>query len=473
MPFPTIAGGATRTAEVVASEPLTAGPAPGAVRAAFGVALHMHQPTVLGAGDRMSAPLISNLQHMLEHPGEGDNHNAPVFLHCYGRVADLVGGLTGRGLGPRLMLDYSGNLLWGLTEMGRTDVLAALRRTLEPPLAPSIEWLGTMWSHAVVSSTPIPDLELHMLAWRHHFAELFGLPALARVRGFSPPEMHLPIHPDVCFAYVRALRACGYRWLMVQEHTVETADGTPLRQPHLPHRLVARNSQGETESITVLVKTQGSDTKLVGQMQPFGEAGSLDRQPLGGRAAPPYALQIGDGENGGVMMNEFPGAYERTFAALGERGAGGVTAMNGTEYLEALMALGIDEGAFLPVQPVSQHRIWEALEAPGPGAADQAIARVRAGDPSFNLDRASWTNERSWVDGYGDVMDPVLQLSARFHERWDQAGDDARNEPSYRLSLLYLLLSQTSCFRYWGHGYWTDIAQELCRRGLASLNAAP
>ena len=165
-------------------------------------------------------------------------------------------------------------------------MLAALRRTTEPALAPSIEWLGTMWSHAVVSSTPVPDLKLHMLAWRHHFAALFGLPALARVRGFSAPEMHLPIHPDVCFAYVRALRECGYRWLMVQEHTVENADGTPLRQPRLPHRLVARNSEGDTESITVLVKTQGSDTKLVGQMQPFGEAKSLDRQPFGRPRSP-------------------------------------------------------------------------------------------------------------------------------------------------------------------------------------------
>ena len=189
-----------------------------------------------------------------------------------------------------------------------------------------------MWSHAVVPSTPVPDLKLHMLAWRHHFAALFGLPALARVRGFSAPEMHLPIHPDVCFAYVRALRECGYRWLMVQEHTVENADGTPLRQPRLPHRLVARNSEGETESITVLVKTQGSDTKLVGQMQPFGEARSLDRQPLGGHAVPPYALQIGDGENGGVMMNEFPSAYERAFEQLGTGGT--VVAMNGTEYLD-------------------------------------------------------------------------------------------------------------------------------------------
>jgi hypothetical protein len=429
----------------------------------------MHQPTVLGSGDRMTAPLISNLQHMFEHPGQGDNHNAPAFLRCYARVADLVRPLVARGRHPRLMLDYSGNLLWGLTQMGQMDVLAALRHTTEPALAPSIEWLGTMWSHAVVSSTPVPDLKLHMLAWRHHFAALFGLPALARVRGFSAPEMNLPIHPDVCFAYVRALRECGYRWLMVQEHTVENPDGTPLRRPRLPHRLVARNSEGDTESIPVLVKTQGSDTKLVGQMQPLGEARSLDRQPFAGHALAPYALQIGDGENGGVMMNEFPSAYEQAFE---QQGPGGVVAMNGTEYLEAVAALGIDERAFPPVQPVSQRRIWdEVAAATGPAAVDQAIARLRERDPSFNLDRASWTNDRSWVEGYHDVMDPVSRLSARFHERWDPVGDDAPGDPTYPLSSLYLLLSQTSCFRYWGHGFWTDTAQEICRRGLASLNA--
>jgi hypothetical protein len=278
--------------------------------------------------------------------------------------------------------------------------------------------------------------------------------------------MQLPIHPDLCFAYVKALRACGYQWLMVQEHTIENSDGSTLRQPRLPHLLVARSSEGETASIPVLIKTQGSDTKLVGQMQPYGEAKSLDRQPFGGAAVPPYSLQIGDGENGGVMMNEFPSAYERAFDELGS-GVGNVMAMNGTEYLEAL---GVDERAFPTVQPVSQHRIWEQLSASGPGAADRAIARVRERDPSFNLDRASWTSDRSWVEGYGNVMDPMLRLSAAFHERWDQtaAGTD---DPAYRTSLLYLLLSQTSCFRYWGPGFWTDIAQEICRRGLASLGS--
>ena len=154
MDFPTISGDSRRTVEVTASAPLVAGGDATGARAAFGVALHMHQPTVLGAGDRMTAPLISNLQHMFEHPGEGDNHNAAAFLGCYGRSADLVGALVARGRQPRLMLDYSGNLLWGLAQMGHADVLASLRRTTEPALAPSISTLTSGRSQSMSSTAP-------------------------------------------------------------------------------------------------------------------------------------------------------------------------------------------------------------------------------------------------------------------------------------------------------------------------------
>jgi hypothetical protein len=107
MNLPTITGNAARTAEVRRSLPLTpvTDVDPASVRAAFGVALHMHQPTVLGDGDRTAAPLISNLQHMFDHAGEGDNHNASVFLRCYARPADLVGALVARGRRPPVILD--------------------------------------------------------------------------------------------------------------------------------------------------------------------------------------------------------------------------------------------------------------------------------------------------------------------------------------------------------------------------------
>ena len=36
--------------------------------------------------------------------------------------------------------------------------------------------------------------------------------------------------------------------------------------------------------------------------------------------------------------------------------------------------------------------------------------------------------------------------------------------------VLYLLLSQTSYFLYWGEGSWTEYAKEICRRGMEALS---
>jgi len=439
------------------------------VQSSFGIALHMHQPTIPASSDDLStAELISNLQFMMEHQDIGDNHNAPVFLQCYSRISDFVRELRDRGKTPRVMLDYSGNLLWGLKQMGEEKVLENLKAvTGDEKYYRNVEWLGTMWSHAVVASTPVPDIKLHIRAWQEHFASIFGLEALRRVTGFSPPEMHLPIHPDVCHEYIKALKECGYKWLMVQEHTIENVDGSAFTRPYVPHRLVAKSSLGEVEEIMVLIKTKGSDTKLVGQMQPYYEAQTKDREKYCGRDVVPYVLQIADGENGGVMMNEFPDAYKRVFEEVGKEG---VVAMNGSEYIEFIKEMGLDEPDLVPVQPVSQHRIWECINEFSPGAADRAIDKVKKKDPGFDLDRASWTNDRSWVEGYRDVLGPMGELSAEFHKRFDSTNVD-QNDATYRQALLYLLLSQTSCFRYWGAGLWTEYAKEICRRGLKILTS--
>lgn len=436
-------------------------------RASFGIALHMHQPTIPASSpDVQKAALISNLQYMMEHQDIGDNHNAPVFLWCYSRMSDFVRELVVDGKNPRVMLDYSGNLLWGLRQMGKGDVLENLKLvTCDSHYYRYIEWLGTMWSHAVVSSTPIPDIRLHVRAWQSHFASIFGFDALKRVKGFSPPEMHLPIHPDVCYEYIKALNECGYQWLMVQEHTIENLDGKGISRPHFPHRLVAKNSEGEIQEITVLIKTQGSDTKLIGQMQPYYEAQSRQREDYAVKNCLPYVLQIGDGENGGVMMNEFPQAFKIAFNAISTQG---VVALNGTEYLEYIKSLGIKNGDFIPVQPVQQHRIWNEIDRHAPGAADRAIDKIKENDSHFNLDKGSWTNDKDWVKGYESVLNPVNQLSAMFHEKFANQDSD-RSDQHYRKALLYLLLSQTSCFRYWGEGIWTDYAHEIIKRGKEVL----
>ena len=431
-------------------------------------ALHMHQPTIPAGAQ---GELISHLQFMFEHPGEGDNHNAEPFAQCYRRMAELMPQLISEGCNPRIMLDYSGTLLWGFEQMGRSDILDALRYlACDPVMQTHVEWLGSFWGHAVAPSTPIPDLKLQIQAWQHQFAALFGTEALSRVRGFSPPEMHLPNHPDTLYAFVKALKDCGYTWLLVQEHSVENLDGSALsrQQCWVPNRLVARNSSGESVSITALIKTQGSDTKLVGQMQPCYEALGLGRVPLGGRQVPALVAQIADGENGGVMMNEFPSAFIQAHHKL--RDQAGTAAINGSEYLDLVEA---SEADFPAIQAVRQHQLWQQLgSGQGAEAVSAAIEACRASDPGFAMEGASWTNNLSWVEGYENVLGPMQQLSAAFHQRFDA---EVAQDPSitqtalYQEALLHLLLLETSCFRYWGQGVWTDYARELYRRGEAAL----
>ena len=437
------------------------------LQSAFGLALHMHQPLILEDGDMRTAPIINNLQWMMERQHIHGNHDAPVFASCYSRIADFIRELVDAGRHPRVMLDYSGCLLFGLRQMGRGDILENLKTVVHNERYwPCVEWLGTMWGHAVAPTTPIPDLKLHIQAWQQQFAAIFGWAALGRVRGFSPPEMHLPNHPDVCYEYVKALRDCGYQWLAVQEHTVEELDGHGLRERYLPRRLIAKNSRGEEASIIALIKTQGSDTKLVAQMQPFSEAKGMQPREFKGRRVPPLAFQISDGENGGVMMNEFPGNYKGVWSQIGTEGVVGI---NGTEYLELLQAAGLSEKDFEPVQPLHQAAIWQRAGVnPTPESVAKAIEEAKKSDHRLHFEGGSWTSNLSWVRGYENVLDPMNKLSAQFHEKLDGKPVD-RGGQAYRKALFHLLTAETSCYRYWGQGRWTEYAREICRRGAEVL----
>jgi len=437
------------------------------LHAVFAIALHMHQPLIpAGSGDLHSAEMISNLDWMMRNPGIGDSHNAPVFAECYARMGNIIPEMVHNGRNPRVMLDYSGQLLYGLRKMGRGDVIDRLKVvTCDHHLRRYVEWLGTMWGHPVAPSTPIPDYTLQMRAWQQQFAAVFGWEALSRVRGFSPPEMHLPNHPDTAYEYVKALRECGYRWLLVQEHTVEMLNGHSLHEKHLPHRLVAKNSCGEEVSIIAIIKTQGSDTKLIGQMQPFYEARTLHHRDIGGISVPPIVTQIGDGENGGVMMNEFPSAYRQ---AVEQFGTEGVVNANVTEYLEMLEQAGVTEEMMMPIRPIHQGRVFARIKEWRQGAADEAIAGIKHEHSNFSMDGGSWTNNISWVHNYENILTPMNKLSAQFHQVMDNRAID-KNSRAYRNALFHLLSAETSCFRYWGQGIWTDYGQEICRRGLDIL----
>lgn len=443
----------------------------GSIKSAFTIALHMHQPLIpAGGSDLQTAAVINNLQFMFENPDIGDNHNAGVFLDCYQRMGDFIPQLVGEGKEPRVMFDYSGTLFWGLERMGAHEALDKLKRiTCEPQYRRCVEWLGMPWGHAVAPSTPIQDYRDHLTAWQQHFMELFGEEALARVRGFSPSEMALPNHPDVAYEFVLALKDAGYEWIMVQEHTVEQPEnGHSPERPHLPHMLRCQNSKGETIEIIALVKTQGSDTKLVAQMQPYYEACGVDRTDLGGKSIPPLVTQIADGENGGVMMNEFPSKY---LEGVHSASYSHTPIMNGSEYLDHLFAIGITEKDLPVIQPVHQKLVWENFEpGAGPDKLEKAIAKIKESEHQFHMEGGSWTNNISWVQGYENVLGPMEKVSSKYHQviRENKIPTD---NPKYCEALFYLLVSQTSCYRYWGQGTFTDYGIELCRRAEGILDS--
>src|SRR3989440_7358225 len=128
----------------------------GEINSAFAIGLHMHQPLIPAGGPELgTARLISNLQWMLDNSDSGDNHNARVFLWCYRRMGEFVAQLLDEGFQPRVMLEYSGTLLYGLRQMGAHYVLDALARLKgdERDRRP-VEWLGGPWGRAAAPPTP-------------------------------------------------------------------------------------------------------------------------------------------------------------------------------------------------------------------------------------------------------------------------------------------------------------------------------
>ena len=181
---------------------------------------------------------------------------------------------------------------------------------------------------------------------------------------------------------------------------------------------------------------------------------------------PPLVTQIADGENGGVMMNEFPPKF---MEASRESSGSNTAAMNATEYLEHLFALGIREKDLPAVQPIHQKKIWDRFQpGGGEGKLAEVFAQLKKEDHRFHMEGGSWTDNISWVKGYDNVIGPMERASALFHEKVLKPGISPA-EPRYRNALFHLLCSQTSCYRYWGQGIWTDYGREICRRLEAIL----
>lgn len=167
------------------------------------------------------------------------------------------------------------------------------------------------------------------------------------------------------------------------------------------------------------------------------------------------------------MMNEFPPKY---LESIRECSGSNTPIMNATEYLEHLFALGLMEGDLPKVQPLFHKRIWDRFRA-GEGAEKlaQVIGQLKKEDHRFHMEGGSWTNDISWVRGYDNLLGPMERVSSLFYSKVIQPGIQS-GEPRYRNALFHLLCSQTSCYRYWGQGVWTEYGREICRRLEAILS---
>lgn len=114
------------------------------------------------------------------------------------------------------------------------------------------------------------------------------------------------------------------------------------------------------------------------------------------------------------------------------------------------------------LQPALQHRIWERFQpGEGPGRLAAVIGELSAEDGRFSVDGGSWTNDVSWVRGYQNVLAPVQRASP----------GAPTSDPRYRNALFRLLACETSCYRYWGQGTWTDYGTELARRASEAASS--
>jgi hypothetical protein len=162
-----------------------------------------------------------------------------------------------------------------------------------------------------------------------------------------------------------------------------------------------------------------------------------------------------------VMMNEFPPKY---FEVVREASGSDTPLMNATEYLEHLFAAGVKERDLPMIQPLFQKRIWDRFRSgEGRNRLEQVIQELKKEDSRFHMEGGSWTGNLSWVRGYENVLAPMEEVSSLFHENVVRRGVPT-DDPRYRKALFHLLSSQTSCYRYWGHGLWTDYGREICRR---------
>lgn len=387
--------------------------------------LHMHQPLVW-----YKNRLMSNLEMMMLSKDSGIAYNSMLIARAYKNPAKYVKELGKNKLNPKIMLDFSGILLENLKELTKKfkkmkvdrerigDIIKLYKEVLKK-YPSSLEFAGTAYSHCYFPVTPKTDWKLQIIEWRDVFKKLFGKKALKHVKGFWLPEMGIPGDDDKLAELIKILKDTGYEWLILSTDAIEGEREMNYEQRislmSQPHVLSVKG-----EEITTILKVKydfldqqsGCDARCVYRK-------CLEAAKLFKDKKPALVVPASDGENGNVMLNEF---FPKTFVPFfKKRVKKKISSLTITEFLQKYYR---------------KKKITSRIKIKKYGG--------------------SWVGEhKPWKEGIirETVNKKIEEMSKRFHRiKPEKLRKDLKN--TYEVAKRMLLISETSCYTYWGTTFW-------------------
>jgi hypothetical protein len=383
--------------------------------------LHMHQPLVF-----IDDKLESNLKKMLLSKDSKESWDAKLIARAYKNPATYVEKLA--KFDPKVVLDFSGVLLESLNQLSGLlenvyvgeekigNIIEAYKIVLRN-YPNAIEFAGSAYSHCYFPVTPERDWKWQIEEWRNVFSSIFGESNLKRVKGFWLPEMGVPSYGDKLARLIKILRDFGYEWLILPLFSVKDYHKLTHEQKISlivkPHKLRVDNQE--------IVVFFSSPYYFIDQ-QAGASASYIYDQCIKtfkfSKDKPALIITASDGENGNVMMNEF---FPQTF----------------TEFHTKVK----DE-------KVSSILISDFLE--------EFYKGEKLDEVELSLLGASWVGGHErwiWGEKRTEIARKIDEISKIVNEKV--------NEKNFKDILRLLLISETSCYVYWGTDYWFSQGEKV------------
>ena len=368
--------------------------------------LNLHQPS-------------GNLQHLLEH----QTWEAKEILFAMDRIPRVLWGHEDLA---RVHLALSGTLLETLSDpafqervYGIVDCGALLWHFQNERL---FEVLGTGYYHPVLPLIPAADRKEHLRRWLGIAHHLLWRPGF---QGFWPPEMGFSMD------LIPLLRACGYRYVLVDSEHVEPVTRMNWQEVrYRPH--LARYGD---DTITVIVRDRDlSDAQESGMELEWFIAEVAERTKW--CDFPPLVTTCTDGENGGWFRNVTEGANYWTafYLPLLERVRAGTAGIAPTFISDYLNTHGVH---------------------------GEVLVRTGAWNTGWHHGRGftQWTGSQAQKD----TLAEFARVSKVIHDaRWHAGEHGITEGPQIAAldeALGHLLKAETSCNLYWGEE-WVPRAHE-------------